>query len=139
MERPREYGKEGWCQRGRGQIRLTEVGNGLEGDDGDARAVDDLHVRRDVCAAHERSQLEQGALPCLVIEGGRRGDHKVRVAADGKRQGEVAGQVSAKGYPAREQNKGRTRREDRGPARRSRTCRRCSWGTAAARPQRPAQ
>ena len=69
---------------------LTKIGDCLEGDDGDASAVDDLHVRRDVCAAYERSQLEQGALPCLVIEGGRRGDHKVRVAADGQQQGEGA-------------------------------------------------
>ena len=105
VERPREYGKEGWCQRGRGQIRLTEVGNGLEGDDGDARAVDDLHVRRDVRAAHERSQLEQRALPRLVVERGRRRDHKVRVAVMCTRRdrGRPRSGASAKGRLAKEQ------------------------------------
>ena len=60
--------------------RLTEVGQGLEGDDGDARAVDDLDVRGDVVMAHERRELEQRPLLRFwVIVRLRHRYHHVRV------------------------------------------------------------
>ena len=71
----------GW-RMAAGEEGLTEVGQGLEGDDGDAGAVDDLDVRGDVVMAHERRELEQRPLLRLrVVVLWRHRYHHVRVPA----------------------------------------------------------
>ena len=117
---------------GREKGALTELRHGLEGDDGHARTVDDLHMRRDAGGAHQRRHLEEGPLLRVVVVQLRGVDDEVRVAAFAIRStARVSASEGDKGTAQLATETTRTRLGGTGSVRRSRTCRRHPGGSGA--------